>query len=136
HLELLFLEMARGEVWFGIALDTGTLQIVKTMLSDSSEDLDKYKQHVAFSFIQNQLTNYNSKEAWELLATVPHKKSVQNLLYSITDWSNPISYQLFESCEDFEKDDMFGYYHVLNNIAKQNEDYVITLLTISLPNIL
>lgn len=132
HLELLFLEMAKGEVWFGVALDTGTLQIVKTILPDSSEDIVKYKQHVAFSFIQNQLTSYNLGEAWEFLATVPHKKSIQNILYSITDWSNPISYQLFESCEDFEEDDMSGYYHVIDNIAKQNEDYAISILTISL----
>lgn len=132
HLELLFLEMATAPIWFAIASDKNYLQIANTNVSNLNED-DKHKRQLALSFIQNQIINHNSREAWKMLSDVPEKKDLQNIMYSITDWSSPVSYDLFESCKDFEVDDLFGYYHVLNNIGKQNEDYVINKLSSILP---
>lgn len=134
HFELLFLEIAKGQPWFKVASDIGTLDLIKRIPSDTTEKSTDYRRKFALSFIQNQIINYNLKEAWEVLATITDKIELQNILYSVTDWSCPISFQLFESCEDFEKNDFFGYYHVLKNIVAEDEDYVIDKISNNLPN--
>ncbi|AIM37563.1 hypothetical protein KO02_13350 [Sphingobacterium sp. ML3W] len=133
HCELLFLEMANGKVWFDVVIEQGYLELLKIDTANISSNIEIHKTRQVFYKLQNQIISYNSQKAWEIVATIPDKTKIQDLLYPITDWSNPISIQLFESCFDFEENDPFGYYHVLNSILQNNSSYVIKQLATKLP---
>ncbi|MCI0922526.1 AAA family ATPase [Sphingobacterium rhinopitheci] len=132
--ELLFLEMTKGEVWFNnIVIELGYLDLLKADQTSITNEIEKHRAKQIFYIIQSQITTYNSQIAWEILSTITDKYKIQDLLYSVTEWSNPLSYQIFESCKDFEEHDPFGYYHVLDNMMPNNPEYVVEQLSRNLP---
>ncbi|TDS13115.1 ATP-binding protein [Sphingobacterium paludis] len=136
HLQLMFFELAVSTVWFELAEKEGLLNVLKSEIiedADFTEDLIAYRRKVVFFFLRNHIVTHNAPNAWLFLKSVQNDKIVQDLLYSVEDWSNPISYELFERCKDFEKTDPYGFYHVLDNIAKRNEDYAVEILSKLLP---
>lgn len=136
HLQLMFFELAMSTVWFDLAEKEGLLNVLKSETIehvDFSEDLIAYRKNVVFFFLRDHIVRENTQEAWLFLKSIEDDKIVQDTLYSVQKWNNPISYELFERCVNFETNDPFGFYHVLDNIAKSNEDYVITVLSKLLP---
>ena len=136
HLQLMFFELAMSTVWFDLAEKEGLLNVLRSEIIgdvDFSEDLRAYRKKVAFFFLRNHIITHNAPDAWLFLKSLQDDKIVQDVLFSVEKWNNPISYELFERCTDFEKTAPFGFYHVLDSIAKINEDYAIEILSKLLP---
>ncbi len=136
HLQLLFFELASFKVWFDLAQKEGLLEVLKSETIrdvDFAEDLIAYRKKVAFFFLRNHIVRDNTPDAWLFLKSVQDDKVVQDVLFLVENWNNPISYELFERCKGFETTDPFGFYHVLDSIAKCNEDYAIEILSKLLP---
>lgn len=136
HLQLMFFELAISTVWFDVAEKEGLLNVLKSETIgdvDFSEDLIAYRKNVAFFFLRHHIVTYDASVAWLFLKSVQDDKVVEDLLFSVEKWNNPISYELFERCKNFETTNPFGFYHVLDSIAKNNEDYAIEILSKLLP---
>lgn len=137
YLCVLFFQEAISKHWFQFALDQNLLSTLKDPIPTITEvsliDAKEFQviKDACFFFLRNaSAANYLG--AWGYVATLNDQALTRNILFVNQEWSNPISFQVFESCVEFEAVDPFGYYHTLNNIAKQNEDYALKLIPLHL----
>ncbi|HQS04238.1 MAG TPA: hypothetical protein PLT16_01210 [Daejeonella sp.] len=139
YLCVLFFQHAISKHWFQFALDQNLLSTLNDPIPKITEvstiDAKEFQviKDACFFFLRNaSMSNYPG--AWDHVLTLNDQALIRNILFVNQDWSNPLSFRVFESCTDFEEIDPFGYYHTLDNIAKQNEDYVLKLIPPHLGN--
>lgn len=140
HWLPVFFEHAQSKLWLFFAIKHNLFEILEDDYQVSSADgnhiqplhLNKTKSFLV-GFLARFVLQQNDANGWEALRRIKNETVVQNMLVSVTDWSNPLSYQLFESMPNFVVENGFGYYRVLDNIAKVNPLYVLTKLDEILP---
>src|SRR5690606_33957155 len=97
------------------------------------QNILSYGKNACLFFLRKFIIVNDYQKAWEFANTLQDKKLIQNILFVMENWSNPLSYTLFEKCKDFEEVDSFSYYHVLDKIAKKIPDYALSRLAQILP---
>ncbi|WP_254411426.1 hypothetical protein [Dyadobacter diqingensis] len=133
YFATLFFEQARGNAWFELSNENSLLNFLKKAEPAAIESFWvgvlaqelSFLRFVCIGFLRNCLLSDNLSAAWEFTKEVEDQSILRNILFSIENWSNPISYELLNSCSDFEEIDSFAYYHVLDNIAKTDPEFVL-----------
>jgi hypothetical protein len=140
HWKSVFFEHSLSNQWLLFVDQNGLFDILETDYEVQSHDREVVEEYhlekgknIAAGFLHRFVIDQNDKAAWTILGKINNKYYIRNILYSLTNWSDPQSYLLFEEIKDFEEKDAFGYYHILDNIAKVNPDYVLAILATKLP---
>jgi len=141
HFGLLFFEQANSKEWFNVAKENSLLDLLKQgkedALLNANENIQHeyigYRRNACINFLRKFIAGDNDGDAWGFLNSLDDLGIVKNLLFSVENWSNPLTWELWGKCEDFEETDSFGYYHVLNNLAKWNPDFALAQLAKVLP---
>jgi hypothetical protein len=133
HFATLIFEQAREVAWFDWATKNSLMEFLKTedqvpfvdsWIEPSIQEMS-YLTHTSTGFLLNFLSNHNLSAAWIFAREIYDRTVLKNILHSLENWSNPISYELFDRLFSFEKDDTSGYYHVLDKIAKTDPDFTL-----------
>lgn len=125
--KVLFFEHAKADEWLPIAIEKNLilllLNTVDTLQTKTEQTkLSEYHKNNTINFLRNY-ANRNIEIAWDFLLKIKDQSVKQSVLFTITNWSDTKSFQLFEQCVDFFETDPFGYYHTLQNIAKTHPIY-------------
>lgn len=133
----LFFETAGSHTWFDFAVEHGLLEILNQESIDfCGTPLGKmegnYYKNAAFFFLRS-FTTANYARAWDFTRSLTDPKTVGNILYALQDWSDPISFELFEKWQEQVENDNFAYYHILANIAVKKPDYALEKIEQTLP---
>ncbi|MCF2489927.1 hypothetical protein [Dyadobacter sp. CY347] len=137
----LFFEQAWAKVWFDVSREHSLLNALRiidpSLLFDTwghaSEQDIGYLRHICLAFVRRFLDEGDDRDVWEFVRTIEDQSIWENVLYSARKWAEPIQYEIFNLCTDFESRDPFAYYHVLSNIAKANPEFALERLEILLP---
>lgn len=132
---VLFLEHAEGIKWFEFALRHSLIELLPVVSSqimvpkqnNDDENFDRVLKNLKVYFLQRFVIS-NETIAWDYFKQMEDVEAIQRILYFITDWSSDDTYLMLAKCPNFKNTDTFGYYHVLQNIIKYNEDFVIEVL--------
>lgn len=137
YLCILFFQHGISADWFQFALEHNLLSALNEPIPSISDttgiDPKEFQviKDAAFFFLRNASAS-NYPGAWEYVQQLNDKALARNILYINQNWNNPITFQILESCTDFEQIDPFGYYHTLNNIAHVHEVYALNMVSLSL----
>lgn len=134
----MFFETATSNIWFDFSIEQGVLDVLNQNEAEFvgallSKAEFKHVKNDAFFFLRSFTFNNYSK-AWDVAKNLIDVKMIVNILFSQTDWTNPISFELFEKCNDQAESDSFAYYHILASIAAHKPDYALEKIEQSLPN--
>ncbi|CAM3692798.1 AAA family ATPase [Mucilaginibacter galii] len=137
QMQLLYLETASSNTWFDFAINHGMLDVLnKESHEFAGHSLGKsefnYYKNAAFFFLRS-FTTSNYQGAWNFTQKLTDNSTIVNILYTLTNWSNPISFELFERCHDQAESDSFAYYHILANIANDSPDFALEKIEETLP---
>lgn len=137
---VLFLEHAFGSNWLLFALNNSLLQMLdgqdcaikmpekEVVESNLADMISNLKTH----FLQKHIVA-NELEAWNYFKQVEDVNIIQDILRSLTDWSNNDPFEMLAKCPDFAQTESWSYYHVLDTIAKHDIDFVLNILKDVLP---
>lgn len=137
QMQLLFFETASSNTWFDFAVDNGMLEVLNQDSIDFGGTLlgkmeSNYYKNAVFFFLRS-FTTSNHPHAWDFTQKLTDGKIVINILYTLTNWSNPISFQMFEKWQEHYENDSFAYYHTLASIAIDKPDYALEKIEQTLP---
>lgn len=140
NYSVLFFEHAIGPRWIKFALDNSLLQMLDGEFSKiniprngvADENFENTILNLKIHFLQKHIV-LNDLEAWNYFKKVENVKTIQDILYSVTDWSNKDAFEMLAKCPDFAKSQSWSYYHVLDNILKYDIDFVLNILKNTLP---
>ncbi|QIL42373.1 hypothetical protein G7074_25800 [Pedobacter sp. HDW13] len=133
----LFFQQVRSVVWFDELLVRGSLDLLTTPLEKKAhlfEDLDEdpLEWEAQFGFAHWAATrlliahmNNSNPLAWDFAERVTDQALLRNLAFGLNLWEHPGALQLLGRCEDFINKDQFGFYSVLEKMAKTHPQVVI-----------
>lgn len=137
HLCIHFFQQAVSPEWFAFALEKKMLRAIENPDSMSLKfdhidprEYDSLK-NACFFFLRHA-AGADYVGAWEIVTTLKDKSIVGNILFVYQNWVNPLAYTALKAYTEFEEIDPFGYYHALNNIARTNPDYSLSLIATSI----
>lgn len=138
QMQLLYFETASSNTWFDFAITNGMLEVLnQDSAKFAGHPLGKnefnYYKNAAFFFLRS-FTTSNYLGAWNFTQKLTDGKIVINILYTLNNWSNPISFQLFEKWQEHYENDSFAYYHTLASIAVDKPDYALDKIEQTLPS--
>lgn len=130
--ELLFFELGRSEKWLELALEKN---LINSFLNVSkfndpvhrNEERSKIYQHYVSDFIQSYLEK-NNTDAWSFILKLNNSYIKETILSRLKNWKDQKAFTLLEQCADFFKNDPFGYFLAMENIAKINPEYCLETL--------
>ncbi|MBW3524687.1 NACHT domain-containing NTPase [Chryseobacterium sp. NKUCC03_KSP] len=135
HLCVLFFDQGASEYWFKFALKNSLVEILNTekITITNTKNIDSRElmtlKNIASNFLRNAaMLNYDG--SWQFISELKDQSYVRNILFSITDWSDPLSYKVFEASKNFKEFDSYGFYHTIDNIAKVNPEYALQQLAL------
>lgn len=139
NFKVLFFEHANGSYWLDFAIDSSLLDL----LHDDSEgkninpgiidqDYEETMSNLKVHFLQRYVVS-NDTKAWNYFKQIEDVKVIQRILSVITDWSNNDPFIMLAKCPDFIHSNAWSYYHVLDNIANYDVDFVLNILKETLP---
>lgn len=140
NYEVLFFEQAYSSNWLNFAINNSLLELLNGEITKINkpkhemlgEDFEEVTWDIKVHFLQKYIL-LNNTRAWHYFKQIEDTRIIQRILYSITDWSTPEPFIMLAKCPDFINTENWSYYHVLENILKYNEDFVLNILKQTLP---
>lgn len=123
---VLFLQHARSEQWFHLAMESGLLDF------DRAENMEQDRRRSYQLFLASYTDRKNSL-VWDFLEKLNDQKIISGILYYIDNWANPsASIRLLERCDSFFETNSEEYLSILHSIAKFDPDYCLQKIQKSL----
>lgn len=138
---ILFFDHAYGANWLEFALDNslfcfleGEADVIRKTVPEVTEEILKDMMLKLRTFFLQKHIVTNDKNAWQYFSQVKDPSVIQKILYFVTDWSDSYPFEMLAKCPDFIRLDTWSFYHILENIAKYDVDFVLKSLAETLPN--